>query len=145
MRVLLLSILLFGFGWSSIAQSSKDSLIQSIENDTVVAFKGTAPNFYEQSVIIKYTGEAKLFFNELVAMHAQDPNAVERTPTTLYIPQSNNPYWVYGSYSVYANFQQKEDYAIIEIWFSAYNRPGNYLMVSAPAVYQKVVNRLLGK
>lgn len=114
-------------------------------NDTVMAYIGSAPNYYDTSVLLKYSGTAKLLFNELVSLHALDPDAVERTPKTIYIPQTNSPYWVYGTYSVYGNFQQKEGYALIEIWFSAYNRPGNYKMTGAPEVYQKIVNRLSGK
>jgi hypothetical protein len=145
MKSIFLLIALISVSIFSLAQKDKESFINSLEKDTAVAFRGTAPDYYDPSVIIKYTGEAKQFFNELVAMHATDPNAVERSPKTIYIPQTNRPFWVYGEYSVYGNIQQKEGYAIIEVWYSAYNRPGNHVMSSAPSVYQKVINRLLAK
>jgi hypothetical protein len=145
MRTLLLVSVLTISSFNLKAQELRDSLFNVIATDTVVAFSGTAPKYYDCSVLIKYTGDPKKLFNELAAMHALDPDAVQRTPITLYIPQTNRPFWVYGTYSVYANFRQKPDYALVEIWYSAYNRPGNHVMTSAPEVYQKVVNRLLGK
>jgi len=145
MKSIQLLILLLSLSVCGHAQKDKELLINTLDKDTVVAFKGTGPDYYDPSVIVKYTGDPKQFFNELVAMHATDPNAVERSPRTIYIPKTNRPFWVYGEYSVYGNIQQKEGYAIIEVWYSAYNRPGNHVMSSAPSVYQKVVNRLLAK
>ena len=145
MKTLFLFLILSVSASLSYSQKEKDSLIAIMSTDTVMAYQGSAPNYYDTSVLIKYTGTAKSLFNELVSLHALDPDAVERTPKTIYIPQTNSPYWVYGSYSVYGNFQQGEEYALVEIWFSAYNRPGNYKMTSAAGVYQKIVNRLLGK
>ena len=124
------------------SQSVKDSLIEASVLDSVITYEGNGGLLDDNSLLIKYTGNPQRFLDELHTLHVLNPDAVRRTESSIAIPETNKPMWVYGHYSVYATLTDKGDYVLIEIIFSAYNRPGNHKMYSAPRVYQEIVNRL---
>ena len=124
------------------SQTVKDSLIKASELDSVISYEGTGGLLDDNSLLIKYTGNPQRFLDELHSLHVQNPESVRRTESSIAIPGTNKPMWVYGQYSVYATLAAKEGYVLIEITFAAYNRPGNYKMFSAPKVYQQIVDRL---
>jgi hypothetical protein len=117
------------------------AIIRSI-GERLINYEGNGSLLDDSSLLIKYTGNPQRFLDELHSLHVQNPEAVKRTESSFEIPSTNKPMWVYGSYSVYAILTSKDDYVLIEVIFSAYNRPGNYKMLSAPIVYQEIVNRL---
>lgn len=127
------------------AQETKEELIASSPMDTVIQYQGKGSLFKGNCVFVKFSKDPQLFFNELVALHLLDEDMLERTESTLAIYETTKPYWVYGRYSVFAEFKQEADYYLIEVYFKAYSNPENYKISSAPAAYQRLVNKILGK
>jgi len=111
--------------------------------DSVVTYNGTAPGFKDNGLIIKFSGDAQLFFNELARFHTYEVKQSNRTKYTLFIPTTDKPYWVFGDYSVFAKITIKESYELVEIHFKAYSNPDNYKMSAAAKAYQKIINTLL--
>jgi hypothetical protein len=134
-------IIAFFISAQLLAQSTKDSLIQAMEMDTVIQYEGKGKLQNDNCLILKYSGDITTFINEVVLMHVQNPDVVQRTQSTLYIPQTTKPYWVYGRYDVNVRWTKKKDYYLVEFWFYAYNRPGNYRIYGAAPHYQDLVNK----
>jgi hypothetical protein len=138
----LLTILIFLTSAHSFGQATEE-FIDSSPLDSVITYIGKAPDFKDNGLIIKFSGDAQLFFNELAKLHTNDVKQSNRTKYTLYIPTTTQPYWVFGSYSVFAKITEKTDYQLIEIHFKAYSNPDNYKMYGAAKEYQLLINKLL--
>lgn len=138
----LLTILIILTSIHTIGQAN-ESFINASPMDSVVTYKGKAPAFKDNGLIIKFSGDAQLFFNELAKFHTNDVKQSHRTKYTFYIPSTAQPYWVYGDYSVIAKITEKAAYQLIEIHFKAYSNPDNYKMYGAAQDYQMIINRLL--
>ena len=138
----LLTILFILTSVLSFGQAS-ESFIEASPMDSVITYKGKAPGYKDTGLIIKFSADAQLFFNELAKFHTYDVKQSSRTKYTLYIPTTDKPYWVYGDYSVFAKITEKEEYQLIEIHFKAYSNPDNYKMSGAAKEYQRIINRLL--
>lgn len=140
-RSIVVFVLLVGFQVQG--QGLKDSLIEVMQLDTVVQYEGKGQLQNDNCLLLKYSGNVTDLISQIVLMHVQNPDVVQRTDKSLYIPQTTKPYWVYGRYDVNVKWTKKENYFLVEIWFYAYNRPGNYRMYGAASSYQKIVNELL--
>lgn len=137
-------ILIFTFvcGIASSAQT-KAELIESSVKDSVITYAGEGDLGKGNCLLIKFTADAQLFFNELASLHAKTEEQVKRTKNTLAINPTTTPYWVYGEYSVFATIQAKEDYQLITVYFKAYSNPENYKMYGAARTYQELLNKIL--
>lgn len=137
-------ILIFTFvcGISSIAQT-KAELIESSVKDSVISYPGEGELGKGNCLLIKFTADAQLFFNELASLHAGSEEQVKRTKSTMAINPTKTPYWVYGEYSVFATIQPKEGYELITVYFKAYSNPENYRMYGAAKTYQGFINKIL--
>ena len=140
--LLIIAVLISGF---VSAQSEKDSVIEQMELDTIIQFEEEGKLQSENCLLLKYSGDITPLINELISMHVQNPDVVQRTSSTLYIPQTSKPYWVYGKYDINVKWKNTKDYVLVEFWFYAYNRPGNYKIYGAAAAYQDIVNNLRNK
>ncbi|MCB9225426.1 MAG: hypothetical protein R2780_12585 [Crocinitomicaceae bacterium] len=143
MRLLLLGIF-FIISFNGLAQT-KDQLILDGPKDSVLVYAGEGFLAKGNCLLIKFTGDGQLFFNELASFHAQDENQIQRTELELNVYHITKPYWVYGTYSVHAKLETRGTYTLIEIYFQAYNNPGNYKMHGADKAYQEIINKLLKK
>jgi hypothetical protein len=139
-----LSIYVLFLAATSMAQS-KNELIEKSMMDSIIQFEGEGALLKGNCLFVKFSGDAQLFFNQLAFFHAQDNDQLARTKNTLSIYETSKPYWVFGPYSVFAEFFEKEGYQLIEISFKAYSNPDNYKIVSAIKPYQQIINQLLNK
>lgn len=139
-----LSIFFILFLTKSYAQS-KEEFLKTVEMDTVVQYEGEGALSLGNCLMLKFTGDAKEFINQLVGFHAQSEDQVERTTTTMAIYETTKPYWIYGRYSVFAEMWPYDNYTYIEIYFVGYSNPDNLKIYGAAPAYQKLVNKVLGK
>lgn len=122
---------------------SKEEFIKTVELDTVVQYEGEGALSLGNCLVLKFTGDAKQFINQLVGFHAQTEEQVERTTSTLAIYETSKPYWIYGKYSVFAEMRSTDNYTYIEIYFVGYSNPDNLKIRGAAPEYQKLVNKVL--
>ncbi|UKN02592.1 hypothetical protein K6119_03580 [Paracrocinitomix mangrovi] len=132
-----ISISIIGFS------QSKEDLIKSSPKDSVVTYEGEGKLKKGNCLLIKFTGDPVLFFNELIAMHVVKDDQLEMTENSMVIYETSKPFWVYNTYTVYASFSKKDGYSLIEVSFKAYANPYNYQMAQAPKAYQAIIEKLL--
>lgn len=143
MKLILIAITLISA--HLVSAQTKNELIKSAVMDSVLQYQGEGTFSAGNCLIIKFSGDVTALFNELVQLHAQSEDQIERTTTTLTIYDTTKPYWIYGRYSVFAEAIKKDQYSLVEIYFMGYSNPNHLMIVSAPATYQKLINKLLGK
>jgi hypothetical protein len=123
----LFSLLILFIAQAAFCQT-KEELIASVPLDSVIVYQGEGFLSTGNCLILKYSGDPQVFFNELAAFHTHEEGQIDRTEVTINMYNVNKPYWVYGNYSVHAGMASKSDHTLIQIHFQAYNNPGNYKM-----------------